>query len=295
MTAAAPTIPSQLPSEVRRESCCLLRDRRPRVFRYEEVPDPDLPSRRPPHRGRAVGIQGGDLLHRHGGVMATTPHVVGYQAAGMVREVGESVTGFRAGQPRGGDDGRRLARRAASASRRAPPTRSRRADASSMAAAIPIEFGTADDCLFEFGHLQAGETVLVQAGAGGVGLAAIQLAKAARRTVHRHRLQRRPARAAARLRHGPRHQLPHRRRRRARSCASPTAAASTSSSTPSAAAPSRRSIAALAYRGRISWVGHAGREERAARHLADHAEERLHHRRVPRRRDGGPDPGAPAP
>ena len=32
------------------------------------------------------------------------------------------------------------------------------------------------------------------------------------------------------------------------------------------------SIAALAYRGRISWVGQAGREERAARHLADHAE-----------------------
>ena len=47
------------------------------------------------------------------------------------------------------------------------------------AAGVPIEFGTADDCLFEFGHLQPGETVLVQAGAGGVGLAAIQLAKAA--------------------------------------------------------------------------------------------------------------------
>ena len=47
------------------------------------------------------------------------------------------------------------------------------------AAAVPIEFGTADDCLFEFGHLRAGESVLIQAGAGGVGLAAIQLAKAA--------------------------------------------------------------------------------------------------------------------
>jgi NADPH2:quinone reductase len=37
--------------------------------------------------------------------------------------------------------------------------------------------------LFEFGHLKAGETVLVQAGAGGVGLAAIQLAKRAGATV----------------------------------------------------------------------------------------------------------------
>ena len=51
------------------------------------------------------------------------------------------------------------------------------------AAGVPIEFGTADDCLFEFGKLQSGETVLVQAGAGGVGLAAIQLAKAAGATV----------------------------------------------------------------------------------------------------------------
>ena len=52
-----------------------------------------------------------------------------------------------------------------------------------LAACIPIAFGTADDCLFEFGRLQAGETVLVQAGAGGVGIAAIQLAKRAGATV----------------------------------------------------------------------------------------------------------------
>ena len=45
------------------------------------------------------------------------------------------------------------------------------------AAAIPVTFGTAHDCLFEFGRLQKGETVLVQAGASGVGVAAIQLAK----------------------------------------------------------------------------------------------------------------------
>jgi NADPH2:quinone reductase len=42
-----------------------------------------------------------------------------------------------------------------------------------------VPFGTAHDCLFEFGHLKSGETVLVQAGASGVGVAAIQLAKRA--------------------------------------------------------------------------------------------------------------------
>ena len=44
---------------------------------------------------------------------------------------------------------------------------------------MPVPFGTADDCLFEFGHLQAGETALIHAGAGGVGIAAIQMAKRA--------------------------------------------------------------------------------------------------------------------
>ncbi len=48
-----------------------------------------------------------------------------------------------------------------------------------LASTIPVTFGTAADCLFEFGRLKAGETVLVQAGASGVGVAAIQLAKRA--------------------------------------------------------------------------------------------------------------------
>ena len=44
---------------------------------------------------------------------------------------------------------------------------------------MPISFGTADECLFEFGRLRPGETVLIQAGASGLGVAAIQLAKRA--------------------------------------------------------------------------------------------------------------------
>jgi NADPH2:quinone reductase len=47
------------------------------------------------------------------------------------------------------------------------------------AACVPVAYGTADDALFEFGRLKRGETVLVQAGAGGVGIAAVQLAKRA--------------------------------------------------------------------------------------------------------------------
>jgi NADPH2:quinone reductase len=51
------------------------------------------------------------------------------------------------------------------------------------AACVPIPFGTAHECLFEFGGLTAGKSALIHAGAGGVGLAAIQLAKKAGATV----------------------------------------------------------------------------------------------------------------
>src|SRR5437763_808084 len=51
------------------------------------------------------------------------------------------------------------------------------------AACVPVAFGTAQECLFTAGHLEAGQTVLIHAGAGGVGMAAIQLAKQAGATV----------------------------------------------------------------------------------------------------------------
>ena len=51
------------------------------------------------------------------------------------------------------------------------------------AAALPIAFGTAHHCLFARGGLKSAETVLIQAGAGGVGIAAIQLAHRAGATV----------------------------------------------------------------------------------------------------------------
>jgi NADPH:quinone reductase len=47
------------------------------------------------------------------------------------------------------------------------------------AAALPITYQTAHVALHQRAHLKAGETVLVHAGAGGVGSAAVQIAKAA--------------------------------------------------------------------------------------------------------------------
>ena len=51
------------------------------------------------------------------------------------------------------------------------------------AACVPVAFGTAQECLFTAGNLEAGQTALIHAGAGGVGMAAIQLAKQAGATV----------------------------------------------------------------------------------------------------------------
>ncbi|HJP40862.1 MAG TPA: hypothetical protein QGF35_04060 [Dehalococcoidia bacterium] len=50
----------------------------PEVFRYEEFPDPDCRPRGLVIEIRAAGIQGGDTLHRQGGAMVGSLHIVGY-------------------------------------------------------------------------------------------------------------------------------------------------------------------------------------------------------------------------
>jgi NADPH:quinone reductase len=150
----------------------------PEVFRYEEVPDPVVGPDDVLIRVAAVSIEGGDTLNRLGGDMARVPHIVGYQCAGTVIAIGPSVTHFAIGDSvvTVGLDGSHAELRAAGEPFcwPVPPGLSLE-----EAACVPVPFGTADDCLFEFGRLQAGETVLIHAGASGVGIAAIQLAKRA--------------------------------------------------------------------------------------------------------------------
>lgn len=154
----------------------------PDVFRYEDVPDPVCAPGSVLIAVEAISIEGGDTLNRLGGPMTATPHIVGYQCAGTIRQAGPGVTDRTVGQ--------RVVATIPSGSHAelvvAPAITTwvipEGADVAA-AACVPVAFGTADDCLFEFGHLQPGETVLIQAGAGGVGLAAIQLAKRAGATV----------------------------------------------------------------------------------------------------------------
>ena len=65
---------------------------KPEVFRYEDVPDPVCAPNGVVIDVRAIAIEGGDVLNRAGGMLAAKPHIVGYNCAGVVREVGAQVT-----------------------------------------------------------------------------------------------------------------------------------------------------------------------------------------------------------
>jgi len=155
---------------------------RPEVLQYEEVPDPEVGPRHVLVEVHAVSIEGGDVLARGYGPAGPTPFCGGYLAAGIIVEVGSEVTDRFVGQRvTTADNG------GSHASLRAVNSRSAWPIPEDMSfedgACIPIPFGTADDSLFEFGRLQAGESVLIHAGASGTGLAGIQLAKRAGATV----------------------------------------------------------------------------------------------------------------
>ncbi len=233
----------------------------PDVFSYEDVPDPRLRPKSVLIRVGAVAIQGGDVLHRAGGELATRPHIVGYQAAGIIEAVGEAVTGLRPGQkavatmPFGSH-----------AELVSVPPQAVYVVPDSMdvkvAACIPVEFGTAHDCLFEFGGLRAGETVLVQAGASGVGLAAVQLAKRAGATVlatasSDERVERLTEFGCDHGINYLKHDLAAEAFRFTKGHGADLVVDPVGGKTLEA------SVAALAYRGRIAWVGSAGRESDA--------------------------------
>ena len=154
----------------------------PSVLRYEDVPDPECSDGFVVVDAEAVSIEGGDLLARASGELSAAPHVVGYLSAGTVSEVGAAVEGRAVGD-------RVVALNAAGshAARRAVPAVMTwpipAALDAARAACVPVAFGTAYECLFTAGNLVKGQTVLIHAGAGGVGMAAIQLAKRAGATV----------------------------------------------------------------------------------------------------------------
>ena len=114
-----------------------------------------------------------------------TPTVPGHEVSGVVAELGYGTTGLNVGQRvfgltdwcRNGT----LAEFVAVEARNLAPLS---ADVEhAVAAALPISGLTAWQGLFTHGRLEAGQTVLIQGAAGGVGSIAVQLARAARARV----------------------------------------------------------------------------------------------------------------
>src|SRR5579863_3085546 len=230
----------------------------PEVLKYEDVPDPVCFPSGIIIKVEAIAIEGGDVLNRFHGDMPSRPHIVGYQAAGEVIEVGSEVRGFKVG-----DKVATLNAFGSHAEKRLVVERTAWKVPTGFdikkAAAIPVTFGTADDCLFEFGRLKAGETVLVQAGASGVGVAAIQLAKRGGATVLATASSDERLEALKPL--GLDHGINYRTEDVVKSVMRLTDNKGANLVVDSVGGTTLQgSINALAYRGRVSMVGAAGRE-----------------------------------
>lgn len=230
----------------------------PGVLRYDDVPDPEIRPGAVLIDVEAISIEGGDTLNRLRGAVERAPHIVGYQCAGTIAEVGAGVSDRHVGQrvvatvPHGSHAERLLA--PAAATWLVPDG----ADIVKIAC-VPVAWGTADDCLFEFGRLVAGETVLVQAGASGVGLAAIQLAKRAGATVlatagDDGKLARLEA-------FGLDHGINYRTTNFADAVFELTNGRGVDLVVESVGSTLADSMRSLAYRGRIAYVGDAGRDD----------------------------------
>lgn len=136
-------------------------------------------------RLHAAGVNPVDTKIRKGGLFypnAKLPAVLGCDGAGEIVEIGANVSDFKIGDKVwfcNGGLGREqgnyaeftvIEQRWASLMPKVD---------FQVAAAAPLVLITAWGALFERGNLQAGQTVLIHAGAGGVGHVAIQLAKIA--------------------------------------------------------------------------------------------------------------------
>ena len=151
----------------------------PEVLEVREVPEPEPGPGQVRIRVAAAGVNFADLLARMGLYpdAPPLPAVVGYEVAGTVDRVGPGVTKVREGQ------------RVVSATRFGGYSEAVVVSAEYVAplpdavpfdraAAIPVNYLTAWCMLVHLGNVRPGDRVLVHSAAGGVGLAAVQIARA---------------------------------------------------------------------------------------------------------------------
>lgn len=157
----------------------------PSVMKLEEVPDPI------PGEGqllvdvKAIGVNPVETYIRSGKypLRAPLPYTPGTDAAGLIRAVGKGVTQFGLGDRvyvYGSLTGA-YAQLALCNSAQVFPLSEKLTF--QQGAAVGVPYATAWRAMFLRGHATAGQTVLIHGATGGVGLAAVQHAKAAGLTI----------------------------------------------------------------------------------------------------------------
>lgn len=149
----------------------------PEVLQVQERPAPLVARGELRVAVRAAGVNFADVMARIGVYPdgPRPPAVVGYEFAGDVTEVGDGVEGFGVGDRVLGG-----CRFGGYSEQVVVPARNVLAVPEGWSyeegAALPVNYATAYGVLLRYGSLRAGERVLIHAAAGGVGIAATQLA-----------------------------------------------------------------------------------------------------------------------
>ena len=141
---------------------------------FVELPDPEPQPGQVRVRVEACGLNYADVMQREGLYPGgpKPPYIPGLEAAGVV-EAGDSLpAGTRVMALAASGCHAELVCVFAAACVRCPESMS-----FAEAAAFPVQYLTAYHALTTLGRAEAGETVLIHAAAGGVGTAAVQIAK----------------------------------------------------------------------------------------------------------------------
>ncbi|MFZ4683307.1 MAG: NADPH:quinone reductase, partial [Terrimicrobiaceae bacterium] len=152
----------------------------PEVLRLVELPDLDVPAGQILVRLHAIGVNPVETYIRAGTYAnkPTLPYTPGNDGAGEVAAVGEGVDSVRPGDRvflSGSLTGTYAALTLCVPHQVHPlPAQATFAEG----AAIGVPFATAYRALFHRGNVQSGETILIHGASGGVGSAAVQLARA---------------------------------------------------------------------------------------------------------------------
>lgn len=148
----------------------------PEKLRYEDIPVPEPAAGEVRFRVEAAGLNFIDTYKRSGLYAVKLPHTLGQEAAGVVTAVGSGVTEFRVGDrvATAAANGAYAQEAIAPAAQTVPIPPG--VDAG-IAAAVLLQGMTAHYLVTDTFSLQPGNSALIHAAAGGVGLLLTQLAK----------------------------------------------------------------------------------------------------------------------